>query len=177
MDEVPGGEAEYESFWRVVPVVALPFPFHLFRCPFVERHLRALQDVGAQPDDYATPEQRSRAFRLFVPDVAAGLTTCRYHQPDWNLAAERAVEAVRRGPTEACSRVRRCGRDAGTRSRSQVGRAAPQRASPESGLQALAVADRRISIKQEGLMPYTTRLSTTTVERPRCTNPSRSGCR
>lgn len=105
MDEDPGGDDEYESFWRVVPVVALPFPFHLFRCPFVERHLRALEAVGAQRDDYATPEQCSRAFRLFVTDVAEELTTCPYHQRDWNLAAERAIEAVRRRQSEGGSRV------------------------------------------------------------------------
>jgi len=104
MDE-DWGDDDYETFWRVVPVVGPPFPFHLFRCPFVERHLRALEAVGAQSDDYATAEQCSRAFGLFVTDVAAEIATCPYHQPDWNLAAERAIEAVRRRTTEAGSRV------------------------------------------------------------------------
>lgn len=105
MDEDVGGDDAYERFWRVVPVASLPFPFHLFRCPFVERHLRALKAVGGRPDDYATPEQCSRAFRLFLTDVAAELTTCPYHQPDWNLATERAIDAVRRGPIDAGSWV------------------------------------------------------------------------
>lgn len=97
MAEDPG-DHEWEAFWRVVPVSSLPFPFHLWKCPFEARHLRALEVAGAEPDDYATPEQCSNAFRIFVADLGEAIATCPYHQPDWKVAAERAVEAVRRDP-------------------------------------------------------------------------------
>ena len=60
---------EYERIWRVVPVIALPFPFHLWKCPFEERHLRALETVGADPGDYATAAQCAGAFEIFVADI------------------------------------------------------------------------------------------------------------
>lgn len=98
MGEGHAGEHEYERFWRVVPVSTLPFPFHLFRCPFEKRHRRALEIAGADPDDYETPEQCSSAFRIFMTELGAEVTTCPYHVPDWMLAAERAIEAVVRDP-------------------------------------------------------------------------------
>jgi hypothetical protein len=104
-DDADGGD-DYETFWRVVRVNTLPFPFHLFRCPFVGTHLRALEAAGADPDSYATPEQCSQAFRVFVTDTASKLTTCPYHQPNWNLAAAKASTAARGAPTEAKSRIR-----------------------------------------------------------------------
>jgi hypothetical protein len=80
---------------HVVPVSTLPFPFHLFRCPFEQRHLRALELVGADQDDWETPEQCAGACELFVADLGTDMAACPYHLPDWKLAAQRAVEAVR----------------------------------------------------------------------------------
>jgi hypothetical protein len=76
--------AHSELVWRVVPVAALPFPHHLFRCPFEDRHRSAVAAVGAPPDDFATPDQRRRAFKLFLGSVKeiavsvppAGLVSC-----------------------------------------------------------------------------------------------------
>ncbi len=47
----------------MVPVSTLPFPFHLFRCPFEQRHLRALELVGVDRDDWETPVVRASAPR------------------------------------------------------------------------------------------------------------------
>lgn len=96
MDE--HADDEYEPFWRVVPVSELPFPFHLFRCPFVERHVDALHAVRTNPEEYSTPDQCARAFRLFVDDVGTEIADCPYHLPDSHRAAQRALEAVRRDP-------------------------------------------------------------------------------
>lgn len=87
--------SEWEPVWRVVPVSTLPFPFHLFRCPFEQQHLRALELVGVDPDDWETPEQCASAFELFVADLGPHVAECPYHLPNWKLAAQRAVEAVR----------------------------------------------------------------------------------
>lgn len=88
-------DSEWEPVWRVVAVSSLPFPFHLFRCPFEQRHLRALELVGADPDDWETPEQCASAFALFTADLGTETARCPYHLPVWKLAAQRAVEAVR----------------------------------------------------------------------------------
>ena len=106
MDDDPDHEnVEYERVWRVVPVNALPFPFHLWKCPFEQRHLRALETVGADPDDYANPEQCSNAFDIFVADLGAEIVACPYHLPNWKLAAERAIEATTRDPHDAITKL------------------------------------------------------------------------
>ena len=97
-DDLDHENVDYELVWRVVPVNALPFPFHLWKCPFERRHLRALEAVGADPDNYATPEQCSSAFEIFVADLWAEIAACPYHLPNWKLAAERAIEAVASDP-------------------------------------------------------------------------------
>jgi hypothetical protein len=78
----------------VIAVESLPFPFHLFRCPFEGDHLRALAASGARSGERATPLQLARAFEVFRSDKGVELATCPYHTPNWSLAAERAASAV-----------------------------------------------------------------------------------
>jgi hypothetical protein len=95
VDEDLLDQSEWEPVWSAIAVSALPFPFHLFRCPFETQHLHALELAGADPDHWATPEECARAFELFITDIGRDVPECPYHVPDWQLAASRAVEALR----------------------------------------------------------------------------------
>jgi hypothetical protein len=99
-------EDGYQRFWRLVPVVALPYPFHLFRCRFVDRHLEALAAVGASPDEFPTPAQCASAFSAFVRELSDEINDCPFHQPDWGLAAERAINATRQDGSDDLAQIR-----------------------------------------------------------------------
>lgn len=92
----------YEPFRRIVPVSELPFPFHLFRCPFVDRNVRAVHAARTNAEEDSTPDPCARAFRLFVGDVGTKIADCPYHLPDWHLAAQRALEPP--APTHSARR-------------------------------------------------------------------------
>jgi hypothetical protein len=77
--------------WRVVDVQSLPFPKHLFRCPFELEHLGCVAAAGDVPDRYR------RAFERFVSAMGPRMRECEYHQADWPLATEAALRAVKSG--------------------------------------------------------------------------------
>jgi hypothetical protein len=103
---------EWEPIWLIVQVATLPFPFHLFRCQFEQEHLHALRRAGADPDEGPSPEQCATAFELFLTDIGSAVSACPYHEPDWNLATERAVQAVR--PDGSHAEIKLAGLDEGT---------------------------------------------------------------
>lgn len=60
------------------------------RCRFPERHVRALQAAGTNPEKHSTPDQCAARLPLFADDVATEIADCSCHLPDWHLEPESA---------------------------------------------------------------------------------------
>lgn len=91
--------------WSIVPARALPYPFNLSRCRFADRHATALEAVGSTPDECPTAAQCSSAFDAFIEELADLINACPFHQPDWRLAAERAIDATHKPDSGDLSQI------------------------------------------------------------------------